>query len=782
MLTSLIPLVVSHGAAATAPPATLAIHVDRAGAAVPSSMYGVFFEEINQAGENGLYGELLRNRGLESVVGPDAPPTPPKDIPGWRLDPAVTIANDGPNEAHAHSFSIPAGSSVLNLGLGGFAVEKGEKYRVTVWAKGPGTVGVDFGVSPVKIGKPGKEWKRLEKTLRAAGTAAKVGLRLSAIDGPVQIAYASLMPERLWKERKNGLRPDLARRVDDLKPGFVRFPGGCFVEGGDRFADAFDWKASLGPVDARKGIAKSMWGYPVTYGLGYHEYLQWCEDLGAAPLFVANVGINHAQVAPMEEMGPWVQSALDAIEYANGPASSRWGAERAKNGHPAPFNLKYVEVGNENGGGFHGGDAAYAPRFRMMADAIKTKYPDIEIIADAPVPSPTDLVDEHYYSDPAFFWRNATRYDAYDRSGPKIYVGEYAVTVGAGKGNLDAALGEAAFMTGMERNADVVRMASYAPLLTNVGNPQWSPDAIVFDSSRSYVTPSYYVQWMFATNRPDWNVPVTLPASLGGAPAPGGGIGLMTWSTKAEFADLRLTDGDGATLFSSEGARASGYANPRGEWSVGQGVVRSNSLDTDRTLDVKEAMAPTGDYTLSLRARKLEGKEGFIVVVDKRDGGQLRWNVGGWGNTLTGFERNGAIVGERVPFTVEPLRWYDVRIERRGDVVRGYLDGRLVQELREGGIQNLVAVAGVDKKANELVVKVVNGDDEARSLTLDVSGGAVGGTAKAIVLTGPSPTAENSFDHPTAVAPTTTTVAWDGTTTLPPRSVTVLRLPIQSKG
>ncbi len=778
MFIHLVPGIPPGVVGLSAPPARIAIHLDQPGAAIPHSLYGVFFEEINQAGDNGLYGELLRNRGLESISGTGAPAETPKEIPGWRLDSGVTIVAGGPNEAHSHSFSIPRGLSVTNIGVAGISVVKDEKYHVTLWAKGSGNVGVGFGQSPIKIGRAGERWKRFEKTLKSGGTVPNVGFAITAMDGPIQVAYASLMPEKLWKDRKNGLRTDLAEKVDALKPGFVRFPGGCFVEGGDRFADAFDWKASLGPVDARKGLARSTWGYPVTYGLGYHEYLQWCEDLGAAPLFVANVGLNHAQIAPLEGMDAWVQSALNAIEYANGPIDSKWGAERAKAGHPAPFGLKHVEIGNENGAWAHGGDAAYAPRYRMMVEAIKAKYPEIVTIADNAVPYAADMVDEHYYSDPKFFWANATKYDGYSRSGPKIYVGEYAVTQGAGKGNLDAALGEAAFMTGMERNADVVRMASYAPLLTNVGNQQWGPDAIVFDASRSFGTPSYYVQLLFANNRPDRNVAVSVPSLLAGAPAPGGGVGLMTWSTKAEFTDLTISAG-GQTLYTSHGVRASGFANPRGDWSVGRGVLTQSSLDADRSIDVKGAVLPAGDYTVDVKARKLEGKEGFFVVVDKKDGDQLRWNVGGWGNTMAGFERNGTVVGERVPFAVEAGRWYEVRIERLGDVVRGYIDGKLVQELRENGIPSLVAVAGVDEKARELVVKVVNGSNDARPIALDLSGGAVGGAAKAIVLTGPDLAAENSFDAPKAVAPTTTNVAWDGTLTLEPRSVTVLRLPIR---
>lgn len=770
----------SSASAASLAPITLSIRADHPTKPVSPTLYGVFFEEINGAGEGGLSANALPNGGLQSLNGAGAPA--PDPTVGWKLGPGVTVANDGPNPAHAKVFALPANATVTNLGVGkaGLSVKAGGRYRVVVWAKGPGAVGVGFGQGAIEIGRPGDAWKRLEKTIQATSTAPNVNLVLTALGGSTEIADASFTPVATWRGRENGLRPDLAGLVEAMHPSFVRFPGGCYVEGGDRFADAFDWKASLGPLEERRGIARSMWGYPVGYGLGYHEYLQWCEDLSAAPLYVVNCGLNHAQATPLDEMGPWIQSALDAIEYANGPVTSKWGAERAKAGHPKPFGLKYVEIGNENGLSWsYGGPAAYAPRYKLVHDAIKARYPEITTLADAPVPGGAEVVDEHYYSDPAWFWRNKDRYDAYDRNGPKVYVGEYAVTQGAGRGNLGAALAEAAFMTGLERNSDVVRMASYAPLLANVHDEQWNPNAILFDAARAYGTPSYHVQAMFAANRADRNVELSLPASLAPPPAArGGGIGLMTWNTRAEFTGVRLSAG-GATLYESGRLRADGLANARGDWTVSGGVLGQSSLEPDRAIDLKGASAPAGDYTLDLRARKVAGQEGFLVVVDMRDGHQLRWNVGGWGDTGTAFERDGQQVGERVPITVETGRWYDVRIERRGDAVLGYLDGKLVQEFREAPVPDLAGVAGIDDRAHELVLKVVNGSDEARSATLALSGARPGDIAKSIVLTGPSPKAENGFETPSAVAPSTLSVRWNGTYTFLPRSVTVLRVPIR---
>jgi alpha-L-arabinofuranosidase len=756
-------------------PITITVHADRPGAPISPSLYGIFFEEINQAGDGGLYAELLRNRGLETAQGPN-------DLPeGWKsVSGATLIPSDGPNDAHPRSIRIPAGGSVENLGFWGVPVKANESYRLILWAKGPGTAKVGFGSAPVSLGSPGEGWKRFERTIKA-GNAGNTRLTIAAEGGPVSVAFASLMPVKTWKGRENGLRPDLAEAVNNMKPDFVRFPGGCYVEGGDRFSDAFDWKRSVGPIDNRKGLAHSMWGYPNTFGLGYHEYLQWCEDLGADPLFVVNCGINHRQVTPMAEMGKWVNDALDAIEYANGPVTSKWGALRAKNGHPKPFGLKYVEIGNENGGWFNAGNEAYIPRYRLIFDAIKAKYPNILTVCNQPLPGqPMEIVDEHYYESPSWFWQNAHRYDTYDRKGPKIYVGEYAVTKGSGTGNLDAALGEAAFMAGMERNADVVKMASYAPLFVNVNNRQWNPNAIVFDAQRSYGTPSYYVQALFANNRPERNVAVSYPATEGTAPKPGGGIGLMTWNTKTEFRDIVVTE-NGKQTYSSAGIGASGLEQSRGDWSVTGDTITQSALETDRTVRLKNAL-PKGDYTLTLKARKLEGLEGFIVMLDQTDGGGLQWNVGGWQNRETAFQRNGAVVGRSLPHSIESNHWYDVRIEREGNRTRGYLDGKLVQEIVERGAPDLTAVAGIDTKAKELVLKVVNGSDDGRAATLDLAGQRVGGTAKVTVLTGPSLLAENSFDDPKKIAPVTSTlsgVAPGMSYTFAPRSVTVLRIPIR---
>jgi len=760
------------------PAVTLSVRMDQPGAKVSPSLYGIFFEEINQGGEGGLYGELLRNRGFETANGANGLPV------GWEsLKDATLDASVGLNEAHTRSIKIAQGGAVANVGFWGVPVKKGEKLHVVLWAKGSGKIGIGFGGNPITLGKATDSWKRFEKTIKAEDTAS-TRFVINAINGPVSVGFASLIPEDTWKKRPNGLRKDLASAVSDMKPAFVRFPGGCYVEGGDRFSDAFDWKNSVGPIEARKGLSHSMWGYPNSYGLGYHEYLQWCEDLGAEPLFVVNCGLNHRQMTPLGAMDKWIQDAVDAIEYANGPITSKWGAMRAANGHPASFKLKYVEIGNENGASWsYGGPEAYAPRYKVLYDAIKAKHPEIITVANNPVPHPMEVVDEHYYSSPSFFWNNANRYDVYDRKGPKIYVGEYAVTEGAGLGNLDAALGEAAFMTGMERNSDIVTMSSYAPLFVNVNNKQWNPNAIVFDGTRSFGTPSYHAQSLFANNLPTRNVAITYPKTTGAPPKIGGNMGLMTWATQAEFKDLKL-EADGVRL--SGGEEVSRYpTTTRGEgiWSKSDGLIRQTSDKNNVMLLFKGADATgASKYTYSLKARKLSGAEGFLVIMDDRDGTQIRWNIGGWGNTQTGFERNGSITGERVPAHIETGRWYDIRLEREGSRTRGYIDGKLVQELVETGPPDLAATAGIDDRTHELVLKVVNGSDAPRAATLDLSGHRLASTGTEIVMTGPSLNAENSFEAPRRIAPVRSRlngITPGMTYTFAPRSVTILRIPIR---
>ncbi|MFN3648209.1 MAG: alpha-L-arabinofuranosidase C-terminal domain-containing protein [Armatimonadota bacterium] len=788
-----------HGQAQEAPAAAeLVVHADRPGPRVSPLMYGVFFEEINHAGDGGIYAELVRNRSFEDGTAPEA----------WSAvareggQPVLALDTDRPlNAAQGKSLRVelrgPGAAGVANDGYWGVPVRKGAEYRLSLFARASSRLrtplvasleGKDGRVyARRELGGLKEEWTRLTGTLRASESDPAARLVLTTPGtGTLWLDVVSLFPADTWKGRANGLRRDLAEKVAGLAPAFVRFPGGCFVEG-SRLENAVRWKRTIGPIEERPGHPNAKWGYRSSDGLGYHEYLQWCEDLGAEPIFIINCGMacgfDGGECVPLEELGEWIQDALDAIEYANGPVTSRWGAVRAKNGHPKPFNMKLLGVGNENGWGQY--LPQYEERYARFYDAIKKRYPEMQLIATTPVRSrPMDILDDHYYNNPQWFWANTGLYDRRDRKGPKIYVGEFAVTQNAGTGNLAAAVAEAAFMTGLERNADLVQMASYAPLFVNVRDRKWNPDAIPFDTSRSYGTPSYYVQKLFAENRPD--VVLNSELSLPPATVEKGGIGLGTWLTQAEFKDVEVIR-DGKTVYSSRFQDdAPEWRRQGGEWSVRNGALRQSAAGEDRRIVLAEpSLADASDYTLRLKARKLGGAEGFLIMFRNRSRGDFYWwNIGGWQNREHAIEKGvggGKVtLGPRVPGSVETGRWYDIRIELQGPRVRCYLDGKLIHDEIDRGTPDLAAVAGRVDRTGEIILKVANGAETARPMTLRLNGaGLLRGTGTATVLTSGSMADENSLDQPERVAPRTVPVEGVSsrfTYTFPPRSVTVLRL------
>jgi alpha-L-arabinofuranosidase len=781
-------------AAATTASASLVIQADRPGPKVSPTLYGIFFEEINCAGDGGLYAEMVRNRSFEDSNQPDH----------WLLvsdgtaKGEMAVDTQQPmSEKNRRSLKLTvteAGNGrvgAANDGYWGMSLKQGQAYELSFRARagpgfrGPLTVSLESRAGKVyarkKISGLSADWKPFKASLTSAATDPAGRLVLSASQpATIWLDVVSLFPSKTWKGRANGLRPDLAEMLQGLRPGFVRFPGGCWVEG-DILSLAYRWKQTIGDLADRRD-QYNIWQYYSTHGLGFHEYLQMCEDLAAEPLFVINCGMSHQENVPMDQLGPWVQDALDAIEYANGPLTSQWGALRAKHGHPAPFNLKYMEIGNENGG------PPYRERYPAFYKAIKAKYPAMRLVADEwggiPTNCPIEIVDEHYYNSPAFFIDQATRYDTYDRNGPKVYVGEYAVTQGCGQGNLRGALGEAAFMTGLERNSDVVIMASYAPLFANVNYKRWNPDLINFNSSRVYGTPSYYVQKMFAENRAD----VVLPAQLQVAPLPEepnhGGIGLGTWDTQAEYKDIKVMQGD-KELFSADAAAGlAGWRLLSGNWQAKDGALQQTAGGTDR-----RALAGDPawrDYTLTLKARKLGGAEGFLILFHVRDDNNwLWWNVGGWGNTRHAIEQcvdgGKSTLGRDVGGSVETGRWYDLRVELKGSNVRCFLDGQRVHDATDSRRQRpLHVVAGRSDRTGEIILKAVNFSDLAYETEIRFDGVKnVRSPGQATVLTSPDPADENSLAQPMKVAPVRQVIQNAATNfrhTFPAHSVTVLRV------
>lgn len=525
---------------------TFDVNTKKVGAKVQPTMYGIFFEDINYAADGGLYGELVKNRSFEF---PDA-------LMGWKAFGKFEVKNDGPFERCPHYVVLgysghnDAATGLQNEGYFGIGIEKAEDYRFSVWAKavsGDATVEVslvdentmeehqEFATAELKVS--GNEWKKYELVLKPTKTVQKANLRL-LLKGKNSVAleHVSLFPKHTFKDRDNGMRRDLAQALYDLHPGVFRFPGGCIVEGSS-LDQRYQWKNSIGPVENRP-LNGNRWlstfnyrlfpDYYQSYGLGFYEYFLLSEDIGAEPLPVLNVGMacqyqnwnNPKAHVPVDSLQPYIQDCLDLIEFANGDVNTTWGKKRAEMGHPAPFNLKFLAVGNEQW------DTLYYERLRPFVKAIKAKYPNIKLIGTSGPDSEgemfdkgwkamkelkADLVDEHFYRDEHWFLSHGLRYEGYDRKGPKVFAGEYACH-GKGKkwNHFETSLYEAAFMTDLERNADVVDMATYAPLFAHVDGWQWRPDMIWYDNTRMFKTVSYYVQQMYACNKGTNVLPLTM--------------------------------------------------------------------------------------------------------------------------------------------------------------------------------------------------------------------------------------------------------------------------------
>lgn len=816
---------------------SIVVQTGQRGAAISPSLYGIFFEEINHAGDGGLYAELVRNRGFEDARLPPTcmledgfvvPPRTPHfdtgkpngfrlrwnvtgETPGWRLDAAEGTARmqlvdvEPLTPATPHSLQIdvqqaPAGGRValVNDGFWGMHIERGARYRLGVYARTDGTFTGPIAArlegsdgqplaSASVVSAPGREWTRYEATLTATGTDPKARLALDlGSTGRLWLDFVSLFPEATWKGRPNGLRPDLAELIAAMKPGFVRWPGGCFVEG-ITIGSRHQWKKTIGRLEDREGTY-SPWGYWSSDGFGYHEFLQFAEDLDADALLVVNAGVSCSMRSGTyledDALPGLIQHALDAIEYAIGPVTSKWGALRAAHGHPDPFPLKYIEIGNEQRG------ERYGRRVAMFYDAIKAKYPEIRIALSSWIAGVDqriikaagriDIVDEHAYKPLHWAIENFDSFARYERRGWDLYIGEFATNAGVGRGNLLAALNDAVYMMSMEKNGDLVKMGSYAPLLENVNARHWPVNLIHFDSSRSYARASYYAARLFAEHLPTVNLGTRIAYRPAADRPITARVGVATHNTAAEFRDL-LVERDGRVLYRSDFAARAADWTPEGRggrWSVADDVYRQSDPV------VAWSFIPAiggGDFTVSLKARKVSGLEGFIIPVGEADGRRVQWNIGGWGNRLHAVQAAGAVVGEQTPGSVETGRWYDIRIEVRDRTVRGYLDGELIQERTLPRIDRVLAVAGLNEPSGDIILKVVNSGPDPAPMTLELRGAAVSrGRATVHVLTAGDPAAENSFDQPELIAPRTGSIEAGGASfrhTFPAHSLTVIRIP-----
>jgi alpha-L-arabinofuranosidase len=802
--------------------AALSVDAGAQGKAISEDLYGIFYEDINWAADGGLYAEMVRNRSFEFSADDNddyTALTAWSEVERGGSGGAIEVVGDDPLNGNNPSFlrvetttvgsGADAAHGVRNTGFDAVHVDEGATYDVSLWARSPeGAVPVTVGVSDeagttsfgaVELTVDGADWTRYEAELVATGDTSDG--RFDVLVGgdagtTVDLDMVSVFPRDTFKGRENGLRRDIAEKIAELRPSFVRFPGGCIVNtfayepwpAGRRI---YDWKDTVGPVEQRPDNA-NFWGYNQTYGLGFFEYFQFAEDLGAEPLPVVPAGVNGCGLnfrASGEALEPWIDNALDLIEFANGDPGTEWGAVRAEMGHPEPFDLKYLGIGNEES------DPLFYENYPRFAAAIRAAYPEIKLISNSGPQSAgrvfdrswqfareqgADLVDEHYYNSPLWFLSNNDRYDDYDRAGPHVFIGEYA-SQGDTWFN---ALAEASYMTGIERNADVIDFASYAPLLSRIGHNQWFPNLIWYDNDEVYGSASYEVQRLFSHNAGDAVVPTTLEAEP--LPGPGditGGVGLATWETQAAYDDLVVTGADGEVLLSDDfSGDASQWDTQSGEWAIVDGEFVQSSGATD-------ARAVAGDpawsnYTMEVTARKLSGAEGFLVMFGVRDTGNWYWwNLGGFGNTYSLVER--ATNGAKSPVsttdhTIETGRDYRIRIEVRGRQVSLYLDGELVDQFVDdvGTVEPLYHVATTDPKTGDVVIKVVNARREAVRTAVAVDGVRGRSAATVTTLTAESRSTVNSLGDPDAVAPRKTRLRLgaDFTYDFPADSVTFIRM------
>ena len=626
--TFLAALALSAGLGMNAQTNELVIQTKKLGAEIQPTMYGLFFEDINYGADGGLYAELVKNRSFEF----------PQNLMGWKTFGHVTLKDDGPFERNPHYVRLAypghdhKRTGLENEGFFGIGVKAGEEYRFSVWARLP--EGASSEKIRIEMVKPNtnaerhafaseeltidsKEWKKYQVILKPTQTEDKSTLRIFlASKGTIDLEHVSLFPVDTWKGHENGLRKDLAQALYDIKPGVFRFPGGCIVEGTD-LNTRYDWKKTVGPVENRP-LNENRWHYTFqnrffpdyyqSYGMGFYEFFLLSEEIGSEPLPVLSCGLAcqfqnsdpHAHVAVCD-LDSYIQDALDLIEFANGAVTTKWGKVRADMGHPAPFNLKFIGIGNEQWG------SEYPERLEPFMKAIRKAHPEIKIIGSSGPDSEgkqfeylwpemkrlkADLVDEHFYRPESWFLSQGARYDNYDRKGPKVFAGEYACH-GKGKkwNHFNASLLEAAFMTGLERNADIVHMATYAPLFAHVEGWQWRPDMIWFDNLKSVRSVSYYVQQLYAHNKGTNVVPLTMNNKpVTGAEGQKGLFASAVWDKDSQSYIVKVVNtSDEAQPLSLT------FAGMKKKEVLSKGVcikLQSTDPDKDNTLDNPQAIVP----------------------------------------------------------------------------------------------------------------------------------------------------------------------------------------------
>ncbi|MCD7775877.1 MAG: carbohydrate binding domain-containing protein, partial [Firmicutes bacterium] len=761
---------------------------------ISDNLFGIFIEDINFSVDGGLYAELVYNRSFEytSQYSTGGAKT------GWTKSTNVTWdvidgSEDGSclNEHNTHYARVTNSSSddaygIFNRGyFNDMAVTEGADYTFSVYLRSvdgydgrvyvsiESTSGVVYASDTIEAITD--SWYKYTVTLTSSETASSnVRLALRIDEGTVDVDFVSLFPVDTYKGRENGLRKDIAEMIEALEPKFLRFPGGCVIEG-QTLETTYDWKDSIGDAleftvngettvgdVAARELGYNIWGntsgaseypYYMTYGMGFYEFFLFCEDLGCEPIPVVNCGLAcesrngyaaDSVALNSVEMQQYIQDMLDLIEFCNGGTDTTWGAVRAAMGHEETFDLKYIAVGNEQYG------SVYYTRYALFLEALREAaeenpevYGGVEIILANGLASGStdgwdmiesegtdyaDLLDEHYYNAPAWFLTNTIRYDSYDRSNPAVFIGEYA----AQSNTSLAAIAEAAYMTSIERNGDIVELAAYAPLLAYDGHTQWAPDLIWFSNDNVWGSNNYYTQKLFSTNLSDSIISSTLDSSRYiSSESLEGKLGVGTWQTSARFYDISVVDNDtGEVLYSqdfSDSSALDDFKVIEGTFSVRNGMLTQSNTgypSNDITGDVAYfGESDWTNYTYTVTAKKMSGAEGFLIPFAVGDSENFwHWNIGGWANTVSCLEytlengKSGQVAGTVKSCTIESGVEYEIKVVVSGCNVKCYLNGELMIDY---DAMTMFTVVGEDE--DDYIIKLVNTEMQSAEVKIDLS-------------------------------------------------------------
>ncbi len=779
-----------------------------------SHLYGLFFEDINYAADGGLYAELVQNRSFEYYpikgTGPLHPLFAWEAVERDGAACSLSVEDSAPlNDKNVHYLKVDISKAgragVANTGFDGIPIDQDARYDVSLYARQSdwnGNAGItvtaalekDDGTvcGEIQFSDIGKSWKKYEGVIISDTTFDNARLVITAEgQGKLYLDMISLFPQDTFMGRKNGMRKDLAQALNELNPKFIRFPGGCIAHG-DGLDNIYRWKDTVGDVAERKPNW-NRWGYHQTYGLGYFEYFQLCEDLGATALPVIPVGVSCGftppqECVPMDELGPWIDDALDLIEFANGPVTSEWGGLRAEMGHPEPFNLEFVCLGNEP----HD-NALFRDRFPLFVEAIREKHPEIKIIGTSGLSERIPIYDlmtemnvyssdEHYYLPPDWYFNHTDRYDDFDRSKPLIFIGEYAAHDSLYEGGLRvntlySALSEAAYLTGVERNGDMVDMTCYAPLFGHRLHSQWSPDLIYFDNRNVVKTANYYVQQLFACNKGDVYLANSLKMSNeGDQPTLSGAVGVGSWRTAIEVKDVKV---NGRTIDPSD------WTSTSGEFELSDDGIAQLDPRAEAALCRGGEIFSGDTVTYTLRARKTGGEEGFLIQFGIKDGqSDYWWNIGGWGNSRhalqRGSGRNRSEVTPHTPGRIETGQWYDIKVVMTPGNIKCYLNGDLVHDYQIG--QPSISTASTyDKAAGEVIVKIVNPREQAVGAVINLNGIEQTASEGTLMVLKGERNSANTFDVPDLVKTESSTIEVGKSFRhiLPPMSVQFIRIGVE---